>query len=91
MEGLDKMVARAPQEVLVKMAGVEAMEVLESTAGLVETEEPVELEGLARLAEMVEMVVLEAEVRRAVMAAMVVQEVMAETAVMGVTAKIEGL
>ncbi|MCQ2989532.1 hypothetical protein NLO72_09825 [Pseudomonas tremae] len=45
------------------MAGVEATEVLESTAGLVGTGEPVELAHLA------EMVVLEAAVRLAVMAA----------------------
>ncbi|WP_054991497.1 hypothetical protein [Pseudomonas coronafaciens] len=34
MEGLAKMVARAPQEVLVKMAGVEATEVLEAAVRL---------------------------------------------------------
>lgn len=45
MEGLAKMVVRVPQAVLGKMADVEAMEVLESTAGPVETGAPGELVG----------------------------------------------
>ncbi|WP_330216296.1 hypothetical protein [Pseudomonas sp. AM8] len=90
MEGLVKMAARVPQAVLVKMENVEATEVPESMAGLVEMEAPAELVGQAHLAEMVETVVLEVAVRQVVMAAMVEQEATEEmegTAVMVVTDK----